>query len=52
MNARPMGLALIVIGMVFIAISSRPPRAGSVGVIAGALFIVAGSIRIVRGRRR
>lgn len=51
MNPRGTGLALIVVGAVFIAISSRPPRSGSLGMVAGALFILAGLIRIMRAPR-
>lgn len=52
MNARSAGLALIIIGGVFIAISGRPPRSSTIGVVAGALFILAGLSRVMRARRR
>ena len=52
MNGRSTGLALVIIGAVFIATSARPPRSGSLGMIAGALFILAGFVRILKERRR
>ena len=49
-KARATGLALIILGAVFIATTSRAGRVSAAGLIAGVLFVAAGLVRIVRAR--
>ena len=49
---RGAGLALIIIGGVFIAQGSRGPHPNTLRVIVGVLFVLIGLFRAFRGRRR
>jgi hypothetical protein len=50
---RGAGLALIIIGGVFVAQGYRPgPQHGTLRVIVGVLFVLIGLFRAVKGRRR
>jgi hypothetical protein len=44
-------MALVVLGVVFVAISARPPRSSALGIAAGVLLVLAGLVRVLRSRR-
>jgi len=49
-RTRVAGFLLVVLGLVFIALYSRPERHSTAGIIAGVLFTLAGFVRILRAR--
>ena len=49
-RTRAAGFLLVVIGLVFIALYSRPAQHSTAGVVAGVLFTLAGFVRILRSR--
>ena len=51
LRARNVGLALVLLGALFIGFGYRTQPAGRLWLIAGVLLIIAGIIRVVRAAR-